>query len=183
MTDSVVVHATPRNRISIIHRLALRLLLIVVRCKNICLSITQLCLTRRTAPAKRIRTMMKKPLLPIVAFSALLALGACNVEPETVTGSGPQDDQAAELANAAPVQLPPSVKLSKKYRCKDSSIVSVDFLSDDLSATVTPAGGSPTPLKAAAAGGAFTAEGFAVSGSGTSVDITLPGKGTQACKA
>ncbi|MBB5686090.1 hypothetical protein [Sphingobium boeckii] len=98
-------------------------------------------------------------------------------------GHSPQDDQAAALANAAPVELPPSVKSSKKYRCKDSSIVSVDFLSDDLSATVTPAGGSPTPLKAAAAGGPFVAEGFAVSGAGTSINITLPGKGAQACKA
>ena len=126
-------------------------------------------------------TMIKKTLLPIVAFSAFFALSACDTE--TVTSAGPQDDQAAELANAAPVELPPSVKSSKKYRCKDSSVVSIDFLSDDLSATVTPAGGSPTPLKAAAAGGPFTAEGVSVSGSGSSVEVTLPGKGTQNCKA
>ena len=126
--------------------------------------------------------MIKHTLLPIAALGAMLALAACN--PETVTsGHGPQDDQKAELANAAPVELPPSVKTSKKYRCGNDLIVTVDFMSDDLSAMVTPEKGSPTPLKAAAKGQAFTAEGYAVSGSGASVTITLPGKGSLSCKA
>ena len=124
---------------------------------------------------------MKNPLLPLAALGAMLALSACN--PETVTsGHSPQDDQQAELANAAPVVLPPSVKTSKKYRCADGGIVTVDFLSDDLSATITPDKGGPTALKAAEKGQAFTAEGFAVSGTGATVDITLPGKSSQSCK-
>lgn len=128
-------------------------------------------------------TMSMKLPLPIAALGALLALSACNTEPETVTGTGPQDDQAAALANAAPVELPPSVKSSKKYRCKDGGIVTVDFLSDDTSATITADKVGPTPLKAEAAGKPFVAEGFSVSGTGTSVDIALPGKGSQTCKA
>jgi len=125
--------------------------------------------------------MIKQTLLPIAALGAMLALVACN--PETVTsGHGPQDDQQAELANAAPVELPPTVKSSKKYRCADGAVVSVDFLSDDLSAMVTPEKGSVTALKAAEKGKPFTAEGYAVSGTGSPVSITLPGKGSQSCK-
>ncbi|MCJ8159847.1 hypothetical protein [Sphingomonas sp. LaA6.9] len=123
-------------------------------------------------------------LLPVAAASALLALAACSTEPETITGGGPQDDMAAELANAAPVELPPSVKESKTYRCKDNTIVYVDFLSGDKSANVrTDKAAPPTLVKAEEAGKPMVAEGYSLEGKGSSITLTLPGKGSQSCKA
>jgi len=122
--------------------------------------------------------------LPIAAASALLALSACNVEPETIVGGGTPDDMAAELANAAPVELPPSVKESKSYRCKDSSIVYIDWLSGDKSANIrSKKDGMPTLVKAEEAGKPMIAEGYSLEGSKSSITITLPGKGSQSCKS
>lgn len=122
--------------------------------------------------------------LPFAAASALLALSACNSEPETIVGGGTPDDMAAELANAAPVELPPSVKDSKTYRCKDSSVVYVDWLSGDKSANIrTEKGGMPTLVKAEEVGQPMVAEGYSLSGDKSSITLTLPGKGSQSCKS
>src|SRR5689334_5721626 len=37
---------------------------------------------------------------------------------------------ASAVANASSVQLPPSIQASKAYRCKDNSLIYVDWLSD-----------------------------------------------------
>jgi hypothetical protein len=127
---------------------------------------------------------MKTTLPLFAAASALLALSACNTEPERVEGGGPQDDMAAELANAAPVELPPAVKESKSYRCKDNSLVYIDWLSGDTSANVrTEKGGTPTVVKAPAAGEPMTAEGYSLTGDSANITITVPGKSSQSCKA
>ena len=122
--------------------------------------------------------------IPLVAAAAILSLSACSKsEPEVV--GGPADPMAEQLANAAPVALPPSVKVSHTYRCKDNSLIFVDFLSDDKTANLrTEKNGAPTKLTAAEAGGAFTAEGgYEVSGSGTTITASVPGKPSQSCKA
>jgi hypothetical protein len=103
-------------------------------------------------------------------------------EPQVVGGlPDPMKDQ---LANASKVVLPPSIKASHTYRCKDNSLVYVDFMSNDVSANIrTKEGGPPTPLTAAAKGDPFKADGYAVVGSGTEVSITVPGKGSQICSS
>lgn len=120
----------------------------------------------------------------LAAATGLLALAACNSEPETIVGGGPQDDMAAELANAAPIELPPSVKESHSYRCKDNSLVYIDWLSDDKSANVrTAKDGPPTNVKAPNPGEPMVAEGYSLQGSASSITLTVPGKGSQSCKA
>jgi hypothetical protein len=120
--------------------------------------------------------------LPLIAVASLSLLAACNKNDEPEVVGGPADPMAAELANAAPVELPPSVKANKQFRCKDNSLIFVDFMSDDKTAQLrTDKGGEATTLKAAEVGQPFTAEGFSVSGSGDDVTITVPGKGAQAC--
>lgn len=126
--------------------------------------------------------MTKRLTLTVIAASAFFALAAC--EPETVTSKGPQDEMADELANAAPVELPPAVKESKSYRCKDNTIVYVDFLSGDKSANIrTDKAAPPTLVKADEAGKPMVAEGYSLEGKGSTVTIALPGKGSQSCKA
>jgi hypothetical protein len=92
---------------------------------------------------------------------------------------------AANAANARKVVLPPSITASKAYRCKDNSLVYIDWLSDKMSANFRPEKtGTPVQLKSAAAGEAMTAEGYSLTGDAAAASITLtrPGKGAQSCK-
>ena len=116
------------------------------------------------------------------ATAAFLTLSGCNNEPETVEAGG-EDPMAEELANAAPVELPPSIQVSRTYRCKDNSLIYVDFYTNNTAQLRTEPGGTPTQLTAAEAGAAYTAEGYSLSGNGTQVDYSAPGKGSQNCKA
>ena len=121
--------------------------------------------------------------IPLIAAASLGLLSACNQNDEPEVVGGPADPMAAELANAAPVELPPSVKANKQFRCKDNSLLFVDYMSDDKTALLrTEKGGAATTLKAAEAGQPFTAEGgYTIDGSGDNVTITVPGKSAQAC--
>ena len=118
-----------------------------------------------------------------------LALAAC--EPETIDGNKKPDPMETELANAAPVELPPAIASSKTYRCKDNSLVQIDWLAQDKGAYVHGDGQAQTHLKPAVpvegqpASGDLTAEGgFVLKGnpSASTVTLTLPGKAAQACK-
>ncbi|MES2157295.1 MAG: hypothetical protein V4512_05795 [Pseudomonadota bacterium] len=124
-----------------------------------------------------------KHTLPLIAVASLAFLSACNKSDEPEVVGGPADPMASELANAAPVELPPSLKANKQYRCKDNSLFFVDFMSDDKTALLrTEKTGTPTALKAAEVGKPFTAEGgYEVSGAGDTVTITVPGKSGQSC--
>jgi hypothetical protein len=94
------------------------------------------------------------------------------------------DPQAAELAKAPPVTLPPAIRESKTYRCKDNSLVYVSFMDDNLTAMVRDKQEEPpiATLKAPEPGAPFVADGFSLSGSGASVTYTSPDSGTLTCK-
>jgi len=121
--------------------------------------------------------------LTLIAAASLTALSACGQsEPEVV--GGPADPMAEKLANAGAVELPPAVKNSRTYRCKDNSLIFVDYLADDKTANIrTDKTGAPTKLVAAEVGKPFTADGFEVDGNGTAITATVPGKAAQSCKA
>lgn len=127
---------------------------------------------------------MKPLILPLSAAAALMTLSACGQsQPEVVDNKAP-DPVAAQVAQAAPVTLPPAVKDSRSYRCKDNSIIYVDYLSDDKSANLRMDKGSvPTVLTAEAPGKPYKSGEYELVGNGASVTATLPGKGTQDCKA
>lgn len=128
--------------------------------------------------------MQKTPLtLAAASLAALLTLAACNSEPETIR-SGPADPDAKTLAEAPPVTLPPALTASRTYRCKDNSLVYIDFFSDGTSADVrSEKNGAATRLTAPVEGEPFVAEGYKLTGEGTTVDLERPGKGGQSCKA
>ena len=116
------------------------------------------------------------------------ALAAC--EPETIVEGERPDPMKDELAKAAPVELPPAIVASKKYRCKDNSLVQIDWLQGDKSAYVHGDGQAQTHLKPAEAAEGkpastdLTAEGgYALTGEAgaNSISVTLPGKGTRVC--
>ena len=125
---------------------------------------------------------MKNMLFVAVAGLALIAC-----EKETLNPGAEKAEIAAANAAAAPkVVLPPSITATKTYRCADSSVVYVDWLSDKQSANFrAEASGASVQLKSAAAGEPLTAEGYSLTGdaAASSVSITRPGKSAQSCKA
>ena len=122
-------------------------------------------------------------ILSITAVAAMLAVTACNKanEPEVIDTN--PDPMASQIANAAPVELPPSVTDSGIYRCKDNSVVYVDFLGDKTEANVRTAKDGPaTHVKAAEAGKPMTAEdGTSVTGSGKTIQIAMKSGAAQSC--
>ncbi len=126
-------------------------------------------------------SLAMKNLTPLAAAVALLALAACD---NKITAPAPATNaaNAADAAAAAKVALPPSIKSSKPYRCKDDSIVTIAFLEGDLQANVTESGTAPTILKAPAAGEPFVAAGYDLTASGDTVTLTRPNHPKQDCK-
>jgi len=122
--------------------------------------------------------------LAAAVLAATLSLSACNTEPEVVT-KGPADPQADALAKAPPVQLPPAIAASRTYRCRDNSLVYVNFMTDGLTATVRDVQEGPpaATLKAPAQGEPFVAEGFELSGNGDRVTYKSPDAASQSCRA
>ena len=124
--------------------------------------------------------------LSLIALAAA-SLAACNNEP--IVANEQPDPMATDLANAAPVELPPAIVSTKTYRCKDNSVVRIDWLSDKT-AYVHGEGHAQThlqpavPVEGKPASAEMVAEGgFALTGeaSGSSVSVTLPGKGKVTC--
>ncbi len=127
---------------------------------------------------------MKTPhMLTAASVAALVMLGACQSEPEVI--GGPVDPQAEALKNAPKVELPPAIRESKTYRCRDNSLVYVNFMSDGVTANVRDREEEPpvATLRAPAAGEAFVAEGYSLSGSGDTVTYDSPDTGAQSCRA
>jgi hypothetical protein len=124
---------------------------------------------------------MKNLLLLAIASAALMSCQKETIDP----GAKKAEVAAANAANARKVVLPPSITASKAYRCKDNSLVYIDWLSDKMTANFRPEKtGTPVQLKSAVAGEAMTAEGYSLTGDAAAPTITLtrPGKGAQSCK-
>jgi uncharacterized lipoprotein YajG len=127
---------------------------------------------------------MSTRILSLTAPLALLTLlAACSNEPENLTASN-NDPDAAEVAAAPPVELPPMLAGSRTYRCKDNSLVHIDFFSNNTAVYKTekdaPTG---TTLTAEGPDKPYVAEGYSVSANSESIQLTAPGKGSTSCKA
>jgi hypothetical protein len=128
---------------------------------------------------------MTYTILRATPLAAVLLLAACNSQPETIT-AGDNDPTSNTVAAAPPVKLPPAMLASKSYRCKDNSLVYIDWFNDSVTANIrTDKGGTPTPLTAPAAGEAFAGGGYTVSGApdAKAVTVTKPGGSAQSCDA
>ena len=120
--------------------------------------------------------------LYIAPLLAAVALAGCDTRGNTVVlnPDGTEVNEAQEQATAN-VQLPPSIVGNGKYRCKDNTLISVEWLSDGTTNTarVTPEGGEAVSLSQAEAGGAYTAEGVSLGGEPNAPTVTYKG---QSCK-
>jgi hypothetical protein len=129
--------------------------------------------------------MTRTPLLLTLAAAAALA-GCGNNNDHTII-AGPDGDvgNASPQANG-PVTLPPSIEASKIYRCKDNSVVYIDWLSDKKTANFrSEQNAEPITLTAPEAGKPMVADGYSLTGSASANSVTLarPGKGSQSCTA
>lgn len=143
------------------------------------------------------RIIMKKIILLFTPV-AMLALAACS------NNETPKEGEAdpAAAAQAAPIELPPSITASATYRCADNTILYIDFLGANVAADIRvtdktatairvsapaaplPAAGEAAPAEAAPAGPMKSADGETLlTGSGAQINVKLPGKGAQTCKS
>lgn len=107
-----------------------------------------------------------------------LALAAC--KPTTIGGEQGNDQQAT---NAAAV-LPPAIRDSRVYRCKDNSLVYVDFLADSRTVNLrTKQEGPNVTLTSSDQGKSFSGSGYEVEGSGPSITLHSPDGPSQQCKS
>lgn len=128
---------------------------------------------------------MMMRLLPAAVAIALLPLAACKPEPEVVDTRAP-DPMETQLKNAAPVELPPSIRASVSMRCQPgNALVFAEFFQGDKLVKVrTEKSGPATDLKAPEAGQPYTAEGgYKLTGNDKSATVELPGKGSLTCKS
>ena len=93
---------------------------------------------------------MTRNLILLVLGAA--ALAACNSESHTIVANEAPDPMAEQLANAPAVELPPSIAASKTYRCKDNSLLYIDWYSDGSARVKTEKGTPGTPVPAPAEG-------------------------------
>lgn len=105
-----------------------------------------------------------------------------------LAGCGKHDrDEANEAAqnSQAPVVMPPAIKESHVYRCKDKTIIYVDFLADNLTANLHYGSieAPTTRLIAPEAGKPFVGGDYSLAGDGETVTLTKKGGSPQTCKA
>ena len=117
----------------------------------------------------------------LAAIAATLALAACQSKPAANVVE-PVDPMSANVTTGnVAVELPPSIKSSKAYRCKDNSLAYVDLFQGDRQATVrdTPSD-TPVMLKGEA-GQALTAPGYELTVKGSTLVLNRPGHPKQEC--
>ena len=125
---------------------------------------------------------MQKTHMFAATCAAIVALSACNSEPEVVA-INKYDPQAEALQNATPVEAPPMVTASRTYRCRDNSLVDIDFYTNNTAHVRTTREGERTILTAEGGNPPYTAPGYSVSANAEQISLTAPGKGTLSCRS
>jgi hypothetical protein len=113
----------------------------------------------------------------LAALAAALALAACDSKP----ANSVETANAEATAPAKKIELPPAIKSSKQYRCKDDSVVTVNLFQGDKMANVKDEAGPATNLTAEEAGKPLVAEGFELVVKGDAIALTRPGHPKQDC--
>jgi len=111
--------------------------------------------------------------MTLLALAAAAALAGCDNSDQTIVAdpAGP-DPMAGGLNNLDAVKLPPSISASKAYRCKDNSLIYVDWLSDGTARVKKDRNEVGTPVPAG--------EGSPLQGDAQAASVTYNG---QSCKA
>lgn len=128
---------------------------------------------------------MNHSILRALPLAALALLAACDTKPTTIVAGGPNDPTADQIKAAPPVKLPPAMLASKSYRCKDNSLVYIDWFNDNMTANLHLKDKTATPvnLSAPSAGAPYAGGGYELTGTAEAKSITLSNGGaSQACE-
>ena len=129
---------------------------------------------------------MKLHILRATPLAALILLAACDTKPTTIVAGGPADPDADKIAAAKPVKLPPAILANKSYRCKDNSLIYIDWFNDNQTANLhlKEKTASPIPLAAPSVGAPFVGGDYTLTGDATSKSVNLKkGAAGQDCDA
>ena len=129
---------------------------------------------REAAPAMKALTL-------IAAAALTLSLAACNNNKPQVVDTTSPDPMASQLANAAPVALPPSMIATVSFRCKDNSLASVDFFKGNTQANLHIGKDPVVVLKADKDGDPLTGSGYTMTGDQDNITLTKPGGSALSC--
>jgi hypothetical protein len=125
--------------------------------------------------------IVKRVPFVLLLFVAASSITACSLKGQTIDPN--LADRAAERASPK-LPLPPSITKSYVYRCRDDSVVYVDFLSDGLSADLRTADNGPIiRLQAPAPDKSFAGGGYALAGHNAAIKFTKPGGRAEPCAA
>lgn len=119
----------------------------------------------------------------IITALAATALTACGKDDHTIVAGSKEDNVTV---NAAAIVMPPAIESTKSYRCKDNTVIYIDWLDDKKTADIRASkAGSATRVTSAEAGKPLAAVGYSLTGTKDSGSVTVerPGKGSQSCKA
>ena len=120
--------------------------------------------------------MTRTPLL--LTLIAAAAIAGCDNNGQTIVAGPDGTDNSAEV-NLADVELPPSIVASHAYRCKDNSLVYIDWLSNDT-ARIKQDRSEVGMTVTKGEDGAYTADGQRLTGDPKAASITVNGK---SCKS
>ena len=129
---------------------------------------------------------MKLNILRATPLAALFLLAACDPHPTTIVAGGPADPDADKIKAAKPVKLPPAILANVSYRCKDNSLIYVDWFNDNQSANLHLKDKTATPvqLSAPSVGAPFVGGDYTLTGNATSKSVNLKKGGSgQDCDA
>ena len=118
----------------------------------------------------------------IIAALATTAITACSKSDHTIVAGAKEENVTVNTA----IVLPPAIESSKSYRCKDNTVVYIDWLNDKKTADIRASkAGSASRVISAEAGKPMTAVGYSLTGTKDMASVTVerPGKGSQSCKA
>ena len=114
--------------------------------------------------------------LTLVALAATAALAACDNSDHTiVAGPNVSDPMANAVENLEDVKLPAAIVASNAYRCKDNSLVYIDWLNDDTARLKPERNGVGTTVTKGE-DGSYAGEGRTLSGTHTDQTVTIDGK-------
>jgi hypothetical protein len=117
-----------------------------------------------------------KPILCSTLLAAAAALAGCDQSDHNLSATGPYDPQANASANAAEVKLPPAITAQKAYRCKDNSLIYIDWYSDGSARVKNARTEVGTAVPAPPEGNVAEAAPSPLKGSATAASITYDGK-------
>lgn len=114
--------------------------------------------------------------LTILAIAAFAGLSACdNTDHTIVVGPNANDPMANAVQNLEDVELPPAIVASDAYRCKDNSLIYIDWFSDDTARIKSGQSDAGTTLTKSE-DGSYSGENQTLAGAPTDQTVTVNGQ-------